>query len=388
MRKYHSTFAVIPVAVVLHYGLRVSPLIVFPVASLALIPAAYMMSQATEELSARAGPGIGGLLNVTFGNGPELILAFISLVEGLHEVVKASLVGSILGNILLVLGAAMVVGGWRRPKQRFDRTAVQAYAGVLLLAVTVLLLPSVMQAARGGDLPSVGDVLVDFPEDVRSASVVVAVVLILSYAAAMIFSLRTHRDVFNPGEAEDAGEDVDADGSSSGDDSTPSSGGEDGPQDSSQDQRPSTRRLVIELAIAGVLVGITSELMVGTITQTAAEAGVSEFFLGIVVMAIAGNAAEHWVAVLAAARDEMHLSLTITLGSSAQIALVVAPVLVLLSLFLAHPLALVFNVYEIAGLLFAVLVANYLTLEGESNWFEGVQLLALYASLVIVFLLA
>jgi Ca2+:H+ antiporter len=380
VKKYHATFAVIPVAVVLHYGLHVSPLIVFAVASLALIPAAYMMSHATEELSERAGPGIGGLLNVTFGNGPELILAFLSLVEGLHEVVKASLVGSVLGNILLVLGGAMVVGGWRRPKQRFDRTAVQAYAGMLLLAVTVLLLPTVMQMARGGDLPSVGDVLVDFPARIETASVVVAVVLIVSYAAAMVFSLKTHRDVFNPAQG---------DHSSGADSPEPAASHGDPPERSPQaEAAPTTRRLVIELAIAGVLVGITSELMVGTITQTAAEARVSEFFLGIVVMAIAGNAAEHWVAVLAAAKDDMHLSLTITLGSSAQIALVVAPVLVLLSLFLAHPLALVFNAYEIGALVFAVLVANYLTLEGESNWFEGVQLLALYAALVIVFLLA
>jgi Ca2+:H+ antiporter len=382
VRKYHATFAVIPVAVVLHYGLHVSPLIVFAVASLALIPAAYMMSHATEELSARTGPGIGGLVNVTFGNGPELILAFLSLVEGLHEVVKASLVGSILGNILLVLGGAMVVGGWQRPTQRFDRTAVQAYAGVLLMAVIVLLLPTVMQLARGGDLPSVGDVLVDFPARIETASIAVAVVLILGYAAAMVFSLKTHRDVFNPGEG-------DGDRSSGEDSPQPTPSDGDSPEHSSQAERaPTTRRLITELAIAGVLVGITSELMVGTITQTAAEAKVSEFFLGIVVMAIAGNAAEHWVAVLAAAKDEMHLTLTITLGSSAQIALVVAPVLVLLSLFLAHPLALVFNAYEIAGLLFAVLIANYLTLEGESNWFEGVQLLALYTALVIIFLLA
>jgi Ca2+:H+ antiporter len=358
VRKRFLLFAAIPLAVILHYGLQATPLLVFPIASFALIPAAYVMTQATDELATKAGPGIGGLLNVTFGNGPELILAFFSLIEGLHEVVKASLVGSILGNVLLVMGGSMLVGGWRRDKQEFNRTAVQAYAGMLLLAVTVLLLPTLMQIGQSGGLPSVGDVLVDFDSDLETLSLVISVVLIASYAAGMFFSLRTHRDVFNPKEESgDAGD------------------------------GPSLRSSIARLAVAGMLVAVTSELMVGTITQTAALLGTSEFFLGIVVMAIVGNAAEHWVAIVAAREDRMQLSIGIALGSSAQIALVVAPVLCLASFALPHPLALVFNPYEVGALLFAVLIANYLTLEGESNWFEGVQLLVLYAALGALFLI-
>jgi Ca2+:H+ antiporter len=187
---------------------------------------------------------------------------------------------------------------------------------------------------------------------------VIALVLLLSYAGGMYFSLRTHRDVFNPKQE----------------------GGDGG-------DGPPLRSSIARLAIAGVAVGVTTELMVGTITQTAALLGTSEFFLAIVVMAIAGNAAEHWVAILAAKEGRMQLSIGIALGSSAQIALVVTPVLCLASFALPHPLALVFNPYEVGALLFAVLVANYLTLEGESNWFEGVQLLALYAALVALFVI-
>jgi Ca2+:H+ antiporter len=190
-------------------------------------------------------------------------------------------------------------------------------------------------------------------------SLAIAVVLLIGYAAGMFFSLKSHRDVFNP--KEEGGEDR-ADG-------------------------PSVRSSITRLAIAGMLVGVTSELMVGTITETAALLGTSEFFLGIVVMAIVGNAAEHWVAIAAAKQDRMHLSIGIALGSSAQIALVVAPLLTALSFALPHPLALVFNPYEVGALLFAVLIANYLTLEGESNWFEGVQLLTLYAALVALFVI-
>jgi Ca2+:H+ antiporter len=274
-------------------------------------------------------------------------------------VVKASLVGSVLGNVLLVLGGAMAVGGWRRERQTFNRTAVQAYAGMLLLAVAVLLLPSLMQLARGRSLPSVGAGRVDFPSDLDALTVGIAAVLLLSYAGGMLFSLRTHRRFFNPpAEREHA------------------------------NTGTSTWVSVARLAVAGVLVGVTSEIMVGEIARTAEIVGISEFFIGVVVVAIVGNAAEHWVAVLAGYRDQMHLAIAIALGSSAQIALVVAPLLALLSFALPTPLPLVFNVYEIGALIAAVLIANYVTGEGESTWFEGVQLLALYAALGVLFFLA
>ena len=359
MKKTFYLLATIPLAVLLRL-LDVGPLLVFAVAALALVPAAWLMTRATEELSAKSGPGIGGLLNVTFGNGPELIFSFIALAEGLHEVVKASLVGSILGNGLLVLGTATAVGGWRRERQTFDRTVAQAYATMLLLAVSVLLLPSLMQLVRGGGLPSVGHDNVATQFDVHALSISIAVLLLLSYVAGMIFSLYTHERIFNPRDED--------------------------PIDVNPER--SVWASVGLLALGGLLVGVTSEIMVDELTQATKALGISQFFLGIVVIAIAGNAAEHWVAVLAAHRNQMHLSVTIALGSGAQVALVVAPLLALVSYSLDRPLVLIFNPYEIAALFAAIVVASYAAVEGESTWFKGVQLLSLYVAFVVLFFLA
>jgi Ca2+:H+ antiporter len=297
---------------------------------------------------------------VTFGNAPELIIAFFALLAGLQEVVKASIVGSIIGNILLVMGASMLIGGWRRDRQTFSRTAATAQSGMLLLALAALVMPAVFQLLHGGGLPPTGAERLEFSPELERLSFGVAIVLILSYAAGLLFSLRTHRQVFNPYGAEQVHEDS-----------------------------WSIKRSVILLAVAGVLVGLMSEILVGSITETAEQVGLSEFFIGVFVVAIVGNAAEHWVAVLVAAKDKMDLAVNICIGSSAQIALFVAPVLVLLSFVIGEgPLALVFNGYELAGMTIAVLIANFLTQDGESNWFEGLQLLALYAVLGVVFFFA
>jgi Ca2+:H+ antiporter len=350
--------AFIPAAVALEL-LHASAPIVFAAAAVGVIPTAALMGKATEELAAKSGPGIGGLLNVTFGNAPELIIAFFALLEGLQEVVKASIIGSIIGNILLVLGASMVVGGARRDKQSFDRTAANAQSAMLLLAVVALALPALLQLVDGGGLPAVGEERVDFGSDLEQLSFGVAIVLIASYVLGLLFSLKTHRKLFNPYEAEE------------------------------HEGGWSVRRSLALLALAGALVGLMSEILVGSISETAGEIGLSEFFIGVFIVAIVGNAAEHWVAVLVAAKDKMDLAVNIAIGSSAQIALFVAPVLVLLSFLVGpNPLALVFNGYEIAAMLFAVLIANFLTQEGETNWFEGVQLLALYAVLGLVFFFA
>src|SRR5215208_6445490 len=187
----------IPLAVVLEAA-HASAGLIFAVAALGIIPTAALMGLATEELAARSGPGIGGLLNVTFGNAPEIIIAFFALNEGLQEVVKASLVGSILGNILLVMGAAMFVGGLGRDRQRFDRTAASAQSSMLLLAGAALIMPSVYELVAGNGLPGVDEELVHFEPTVEHLSVAVAIVLMVSYAAGLLFSLRTHRDLFNP----------------------------------------------------------------------------------------------------------------------------------------------------------------------------------------------
>ena len=360
MRPVYALGVFIPIAVALELA-HASPTLVFLAAALGVIPTAALMGESTEHLAAKTGPGIGGLLNVTFGNAPELIIAFFALNKGLQEVVKASIVGSIVGNILLVLGAAMLVGGWRRDKQEFNRTAAAAQSGMLLLAVAALVMPALFQLVHGGGLPGVGEKRVDFGSELEKLSLGVSLILMASYAAGLFFSLKTHRGVFNP--YDDGGEDHE--------------GGW------------SMKRSLISLGVAAVLVGLMSEVLVGSISEASKSIGLSEFFVGVFVVAIVGNAAEHWVAVLVAAKDKMDLAVGIAVGSSAQVALFVAPVLVLLSFVVGpNPLSLVFNGYELGGLIFAVLVANFLTLDGESNWFEGVQLLSLYAVLGLVFFFA
>ncbi len=345
----------IPIAVVLEVAGSPATL-VFAASALGIVPTAALMGRATEELAARSGPGIGGLLNVTFGNAPELIIALFALGQGLHEVVKASIIGSIIGNILLVLGAAMLAGGLGREKQIFSRTGASVQTSMLLLAAAALLMPAIFELVEGQGLPKPGAEIVDYGATVEHLSLAVAIVLIATYVLGLFFSLKTHRDIFNP-----EYEDEDSWGWS-------------------------VRTSVIALAIAGILVGVMSEVLVGSISEASEAAGLSEFFIGVIVVAIVGNAAEHWVAVLVAMKNKMDLAVNIAVGSSAQVALFVAPVLVLASLVVGPgPLALVFNGFELGALLLAVLIANYVTQDGESTWFEGVQLLAVYAVLGLAF---
>jgi Ca2+:H+ antiporter len=338
------------------------PIVVFVTSALAIIPLAAVLGRATDQLAIHSGPRIGGLLNATFGNITELIISVLLIAAGEFTVVKASLIGSILGNTLLVLGAAMLVGGLktnRSGRQKFNRTAASAQASMLLLAVTAMVMPAIFVLIRGPGLPSPKSELIDYGSTVETLSVAVAIVLILSYIAGLIFSLRTHRDLFNP------------------------------PEEKSEGDAWSMRRSVLVLAFAGVLVGVMSELLVGSISQTAKDIGLSEFFIGAIVVAIVGNAAEHWVAVLVAAKDKMDLAVGIAIGSSAQIALFVAPVLVLVSFVLGpNPMPLVFNGFELGAIVLAVIIANQVTNEGESTWYEGLQLLAVYLVLALAFFFA
>src|SRR6266511_75984 len=348
----------IPIAIALDVA-GASDALVFGASAFGIVPPAALMGQATEELAARSGPGIGGLLNVTFGNAPELIIALFALGEGLHEVVKATLIGSIIGNTLLVLGAAMLVGGFGRREQTFSPTSASVQTSMPLAATAAFAIPTIYELIRGDGLPSVGPERFPFSSSVEVLSGLIAGVLILVYLVGLVFSLRTHRDIFNP--------------------------------DYEQDDTWgwSTRTAVVMLAIAGVAVAVMSEVLVGSISAASESLGLSEFFIGAVVVAIVGNAAEHWVAVIVARKDKMDLSVNIAIGSSAQVALFVAPVLVLAAFFIGPaPLPLVFNGYEIGALVIAVLIANYVTHEGKSNWFEGAQLLAVYAILAIVFAFA
>jgi Ca2+:H+ antiporter len=360
MRPVFILGVFIPVAFALRLA-DASPEAVFATSALGMVPAAALMGDATEELAARSGPGIGGLVNVTFGNAPELIIAIFALADGLQEVVKATLVGSIVGNVLLVLGAAMLAGGIGRVRQRFDRTAAQTQVGMLMLTVIALVLPSTLALAHHAGLPGVNEIRNEhFDHDIQKASLAIAIVLIATYLAGLLFSLRTHRDLFNP-----AADLRDTEGT-----------------------WPVRKSMTI-LAAGGVLVALLSDVLVGSIEHAAASLGISQFFLGAFVVAVVGNAAEHYVAVAVAVKDKMHLAVNISIGSSAQIGLFVAPILVLLSFFVGPtPMPLVFNVYEIAALLGAGLAAGALVSDGESTWFEGLQLIALYAVIGIVFFAA
>jgi Ca2+:H+ antiporter len=350
----------IPIALALEFA-RGGPALIFATSTIGVIPTAALMGRATEELADRAGPGIGGLLNVTFGNLPELLIAFFALREGLHEVVKASIIGSVLGNVLLVLGGAMLVGGLRRERQSFNRRAARSQATMLILASAALVMPAVWELVEGGGLPPPGAELVNFETPVEELSLIVAIVLLLAYAAGLWFSLISHRDLFNPpSEMEDVGT-----------------------------EPWSIRRSVIVLAIAGIAVGAMSEILVGSIAETAESVGLTEFFIGAVIVAIVGNAAEHWVAVYVAAKDKMDLSINIAVGSAAQVALFVGPLLVVISFFVGpQPLPLVFNGFELGAILLAVIIASHITGQGESTWFEGLMLLAVYVVLAAGFLFA
>ena len=350
----------IPIAIALEFA-HADAVLIFAAAAAGVIPTAALMGRATEELAHRSGPGIGGFLNVTFGNAPELIIAFFALNEGLQEVVKASLIGSILGNILLVMGAAMLVGGLKRKRQTFNATAASVQSSMLLLAAVALVMPTIFQLVSGGGLPQVGEERVNFGSDLESMSLIVALILLASYAGGLLFSLRSHRALFNPtSEAEEH-----------------------------LDEPWTVKKSVITLAAAGVAVGVMSEILVGSISEASHTIGLSEFFVGLIVVAIVGNAAEHWVAIYFAARDKMDLAVNIAIGSSAQIALFAAPVLVLISFVVGpNPMALVFNGYELGAILMAILIANHVTQDGESTWYEGVQLLAVYAVLGVVFFYA
>jgi Ca2+:H+ antiporter len=368
LRPQYLLALFIPAAVALDLA-NASDTLVFFTAALALVPAAALMGRATEEAAGRAGPGIGGLLNVTFGNAPELIIALFALSKGLHEVTKASIVGSIVGNVLLVLGAAMFAGGLRAPRvegrgyreQRFTLGMAHAQSAMLILAVFALTLPMVSELSKGHSLPKVGQQNFNFPSGTEQLSLAIAVVLIVVYCAGLLFSLRTHRQLFNPFHE---GEGADEEGWT-------------------------MRRAVLVLAISGGVVALLSEILVGSIEGAAESAGLSDFFMGAIVVAIAGNAAEHWVAVAVAWKQQMDLAMNIAIGSAAQVALFVAPVLMICSFFVGpFPMPLVFNGYEIAAMIGAAWMTSYLVTEGRTNWFEGAKLLAAYVLVGIVFFAA
>ncbi len=321
---------------------------VFVTAGLAIVPLAGLIGGATEALSVRVGPGLGGLLNATFGNATELIISLFALRVGLIDVVKASLSGSIIGNLLLVLGASMLVGGWRREKQTFNRVQAGAQTAMLFLAVVALVMPAIFDLVEHQTL-GVGAA----SPDVTRLSLLVAVVLMGIYIGSLVFSLKTHRDVI----CAEAG---------------------------APPHLAPTPAITL-LALATLVTAVEAELLVSAIHAATAALGMTPFFVGVIVVAIIGNAAEHFSAVQMAYKNKMDLAVTIATASSTQIALFVAPVLVFASYAFATPMSLVFNAFEIVGIGLSVLIVALVSLDGESNWFEGLQLLAVYLILAIVF---
>jgi Ca2+:H+ antiporter len=345
----------IPLAVVaslLHWR----GLLVFVFAGLAIVPLAGLMGEATEELAARLGAGVGGLLNATFGNAAELIIALAALQHGYHDVVKASLTGSIIGNILLVLGASILAGGVGRDHQRFDRSAAAVGSTLLALAAVGLLVPAAFHfVARGKVAMGLAPERVPLLED--GLSVEISVVLCIAYAAYLLFSLRTHRHLYRA--ETHAGEVV-------------------------ADAHP--RRALITLLVATVLVAWMSELLVGAVEEASHALGLTKVFVGVIVVAVIGNAAEHSTAVLMAVRNKMDLSINIAIGSSIQIALFVAPVLVFASHVIGpEPMNLVFTPFEVLAVAISVWLGNLVAQDGECNWIEGGLMLAVYLVLGIAF---
>jgi len=343
----HVLLVFLPAALVLEF-LHADPVLVFAASALAIIPLAGLMGKATEHLTAHVGAGLGGLLNASLGNAAELIIALAALKEGLHEVVKASLTGSIIGNILLVLGFSMAAGGLKYEHQKFNRTAAGLGASLLLLSAVGLVVPALFHftARERG-------VTVE-----RTLSLEIAVVLFAIYLFNLVFSLKTHRHLFVGAPAESH----------------------------EHDERPwPLRRAIGALTLVTVAIAVMSELLVGAIQPAAEGLGMTQLFVGVILVALVGNAAEHSTAVLVAMKNKMDLALGIAVGSSLQIALFVAPVLVFASYALGQPLDLIFTSFEVAAVAISVLAVGFVSLDGESNWMEGVLLIGVYLILALAF---
>ena len=325
-----------------------SPLLNFAVAALGLVPLAALIGAATEALAVDTGPRIGGLLNATLGNAAELIITIVAIHSGLLDLVKASITGSIIGNLLLVLGGAVLAGGLKHGRQRFSREHASASATSLVLAVLALAVPSIFNhTLEGASQPA---------SVVESISLGVAVVMIALYALGLFYRLRH-------GAADQIGEEAEDEAKA----------------------HWSLRQSIIILALATVAVVWLSEILVASVEPVTRALGLSEFFIGIILIPIIGNVAEHLVAVEVSLKNKIELSLEIALSSSQQIALFVAPVLVFVSLLLGQHLTLVFNTFELVALIAAVGISAMVALDGESNWLEGAQLLGVYIILGVAF---
>jgi Ca2+:H+ antiporter len=321
---------------------------VFFSASVSLIPLAGLIGLGTEELARRSGPAWGGFLNATFGNAAELIIAVVALNNGHVALVKASITGSILGNLLLVLGLSFFLGGLGRRSQTFHRTAATNTSAMLFLAVVALVMPAVFDLSLYGSLAA-------HPVAIDRLSFWSALILISAYAGSLIYAFKAQRDLFRPDEHHRG------------------------------DHPLTTTAAISILSVGTILTTIQAEILVGALQPALAKFGFTELFVGVIVVAIIGNAAEHYSAIVAARRNQMTLAVEIAVGSSAQIALLVAPAVVLYSMAIGHPMSLLFNAFEITAIALSVLATVIVVLDGESNWVEGLQLIAVYLIMALAF---
>jgi Ca2+:H+ antiporter len=341
----------VPVAMLMEWVFKSPPMWIFVVACMGIIPLAGMMGHATEEIAEHVGQGLGGLLNATFGNAAELIIAIMALRAGLFDLVKASITGSIIGNVLLVFGLSALVGGLKYETQRFNRTAASLGSTLLVLSAVGLVVPAVFHMIVGNTAPGTE----------RNLSLEIAIVLMATYVASLFFTLRTHKHLYM-GDA-----------------------GEEEPEGAYEDHAPLGRSIGMLLA-ATAGVAVMAEFLVGAAEATAEKLGWSEIFVGVIVVAIIGNAAEHSTAIIMASKNKMDGAINIAVGSSIQVALFVAPLLLFMSYVIApRPMDLIFTPFEVLAVGVCVGVMALSASDGESHWMEGVQLLAVYIILGIAF---
>jgi len=341
----YLVYTTIPIAITLQF-MHASLVWEFVFACAAVLPLAAWIGMSTEQLAHRMGATYGALFNATFGNFAEMIIAIFAIRAGLPDVVRASLSGSILGNLLFVAGVSMVAGGWRRTSQKFNALAAESQAGQLILAGSAFLVPALFfRTAIQAHKPSL----------IHPVSIGTSVILLISYILGLFFSFKTHREQLTAvGAPAEAPEEV-----------------------------WSIRKAIALLFFASALMGVVAEGLVHAVSAAGKAWGMNEVFLGFVVLAIVGNAAEHSTAVMLAVKNQMDTALNITMQSSVQIALFVTPLLVFVSYPLGHPLDLLFTPFEILAVALGVAIFSYLVMDGETNWYEGVQLLSVYALIAV-----
>lgn len=344
-KLFNYLLGLAPLAVFSHFA-HWSPIVVFVISALAIIPLAKFLGDATEELAGRAGPAVGGLLNATFGNATELIIGILALNAGLIEVVKASITGSIMGNLLLVLGMAMFLGGLKHKRQKFNRTAAMASASMLFLAIIALLIPAILEKTS----PGVSALTI------HNLSLLVASLMFLTYFANLYFIFRTHPHLYTE-------------------------------ESQTHNIKWSVRKSITVLLGSTVAIAWISEILVKAIEPSLEHFGWTELFVGAVIVAIIGNAAEHTSAIVMATKNRMDLALQIAIGSATQIAMFVVPVLVFAGILMGHEMSLIFNTFELTAIVVSVMIANLIVQDGESNWLEGAQLLSGYGIIAIAFFL-